>query len=670
MGHVVEQMIARDYLTETSEPPPTPLLPLRSTIGNFFDTGNLQDYKQLLKNRHPLEVDRNELDKRGDFKVPDISTWQGDFRERILGISVLHDKGRNEHYEIKPDNDGGTAAGELKLARITKDNRDLTLTQKLAALGLDPYKRGVWYPPEAKAFKPRKVHFTSNIVMMRGLQHKLRRWSQIMRNMGLTMQVHDIWIDVVRRRSGLLQYRICFELETDDDATDAFEDALAAKLVRVVYEYLTIGLTLAQRNDEFKFVDALRRQPPLPKPGAPAQDPKIPLIQAALDKEEKFEMTAKPLLTELEPLTELLRATLLTRHRAMPGDIFLVACDETYFQQEVTDVRTKLFAGRVQMLRMLYGGVPSFPSGMTVTRSAVLTFDEAVRALSAQGKQFKENPVQWLTNHKQDILRAVGLVIVCTALMVLLIMTAGTAAPVVVPLSTSVLAGSGVAAEAAVATGTATVGTAGTIAIEGTTVATATGTTAAGAGATSGLALGIDTAGLTQAQLTALRWGLAAAQRQAASALTQQVLVQSAIDESLLLGRAAAATGTTPAMNSAVLGLVLGTQADSQYAQALSDVLKAGAGDVWQGALAGAGPTVAAVSAGHIVATPAAGGVPAAFTIGIGKLYLLKLRSLTTLNDLPPLEGEFDWNKHTDDLKGSSDAPGRLRFVGVLRCRG
>jgi hypothetical protein len=162
MGNVVERMIARDYLTETRQWAPLPSGPVTATVGDFFDVGNLQDYKQCLRNRHPLEVDRRELDRRNDFKIPDISTWQGEFRERVLGVSIISKDGaRNEHYEIKPDNDDNTKKGKVKLDRITQDCRDLKLTAGRLGNG---YARGSWYPPEARPGyakgQNRRVRFT------------------------------------------------------------------------------------------------------------------------------------------------------------------------------------------------------------------------------------------------------------------------------------------------------------------------------------------------------------------------------------------------------------------------------------------------------------------------------------------------------------------------------
>jgi hypothetical protein len=57
-----------------------------------------------LKNRHPLEINRAVLDATKKMKIPDISTFEGEFRYRVRGQSVdFKEPPRNEHYEIKPD---------------------------------------------------------------------------------------------------------------------------------------------------------------------------------------------------------------------------------------------------------------------------------------------------------------------------------------------------------------------------------------------------------------------------------------------------------------------------------------------------------------------------------------------------------------------------------------
>ena len=214
----------------------------------------------MLKQRHPLEVDRRTLDMRDDLKIPDISTWHGEFRERIYGESIQTKVGeRNELYEIKPLSDTGTHDGLKKLSEIRQNNRDLLLTRARLA---EPYVRGTWYPPEARPGYPkpnrRKIEFKQEVLKLRGLQHRLERWSAIMKSMGLHVVVKDLWIDVARQHPGLLQYLICFEIEFDDDASEDFKNAFAAKLVRVVYEYLMIGLTEDEKKKEIEYLDTLR----------------------------------------------------------------------------------------------------------------------------------------------------------------------------------------------------------------------------------------------------------------------------------------------------------------------------------------------------------------------------------------------------------------------------
>jgi hypothetical protein len=178
-----------------------------------------------------------------------------------------------------------------------------------------------------------------------------------------------------------------------------------------------------------------------------------------------------------------------------------------------------------------------------------------------------------------------------------------------------------------------------------------------------------NTSSVTQAQITALRFGMAMRETQATAALGARLAGQAAVNDVLL---EEAASGGVSRAAASFLPTVIASQGIAADRTALSESLQSGALELWRDAMASGGPVLAALSSQQIVASPSRpGGSPASLTLCIGKLYLLKLRSLATVNDLPPLEGDFEWSKHTNDLSaqpGATEAaPARLKYLGLLR---
>ena len=126
MGHFVEQAILYDYLRDTSATPPHPFSPPVVTRTDWWDAGNQQHYKEILLLRH-THVNEKRLRALRRLKVPDISTWQGQYRRNGAPVAG-HDGARNELYEVKPDTVWGEAAGKEKLKGIDDNFNELAVS--------------------------------------------------------------------------------------------------------------------------------------------------------------------------------------------------------------------------------------------------------------------------------------------------------------------------------------------------------------------------------------------------------------------------------------------------------------------------------------------------------------------------------------------------------------
>jgi hypothetical protein len=303
----------------------------------------------------------------------------------------------------------------------------------------------------------------------------------------------------------------------------------------------------------------------------------------------------------------------------------------------------------------MYGAAArDFPSSITVTRAAVLTKDQTVKVLARETEKFVQDPVAWYDEHKSDIKTAVTILLVVTAVAVVLILSAGTAAPVLA--TEAVIAEEAIAGTAAVSTGVAGTGASSIVVTEG-----------------AGVALGLD-AGLTQTQLAALRFGLAMRQAQSGVALGSTLAEQAALSDAYLLAQAgsSAAASSPAALNSVMLLGLGGLQGSDDYKTAFAESIQTGMLGRVKDQMLKAGPSVAAVSVQHLL-TRGAGPNPSsdAVSLGMGNLYLLKLRSLGALKEKLVLEQPFECAKYTDDLQqqvdiGQAAPPTKLRYLGAV----
>lgn len=323
MGGVAEQAILRDYLVECSRTPPNPFQSPQATREEWWDTGNRDNYKVILLERHP-EINQWKLRSIKKLKVPDISTWHGKYQRNKIIDPTQPDK-RNELYEIKPDSVWGIAAG-LEKTKVMEDN--------FRELGLRDYKFGSWYPvpPGSQATARKRVHFFQLPYIAESFAYRLRRMERSMAALGATLRITDVALEVERRYSGILYYKICIKMTLDFNG----EEAVARRVVRRLYQALTATAKQERKLREMQVAESYRVMDKDGKPvPQPQPDPATQKILRALDTEEQFLVEKVDLVPELESSLRSLGNTLFSKLRGLPGEQFAICCDETYLENEI-----------------------------------------------------------------------------------------------------------------------------------------------------------------------------------------------------------------------------------------------------------------------------------------------------------------------------------------------
>lgn len=303
MGGVAEHAILRDYLIECSRAPPDPFQSPRATREEWWDTGNRDHYKVILLERHP-EINQDKLRDLKRLKIPDISTWNGKYQRNKI-VDPTQPDNRNELYEIKPDSIWGIAAGLEKL-KVMEEN--------LRYLGVRGYKFGSWYPipPGSQATGRKRVYFFQLFYIARSFEYRLRRMERSMAALGATLRITDVAMEVERRYSGILYYKLCVRMTLDFNG----EETVARRVVKLLYQALTATRKLEDRLSEMEVAASYRVMGkdgrPVPQPNP---DPATREILKALDNEEQFKVEKINLIPELESSLTSLGQALFTKLR-------------------------------------------------------------------------------------------------------------------------------------------------------------------------------------------------------------------------------------------------------------------------------------------------------------------------------------------------------------------
>ncbi|GAB2176680.1 hypothetical protein [Dongia sp. agr-C8] len=642
MGGVVEQTILRDYFNECSRTPPNRFQSPQATKEDWWDTGNREHYKVILLERHHPGINEQQLRGMKRLKIPDISTWKG-IHQRNKAIDPTRPADRNELYEIKPDSAWGMLKGLEKLKGIEDNHRDL---------GLRGYKLGSWYPAPAgpDVIARKQVSFDQMPYIEASFWYRLRRMMSSMRALGATLRINSVLLEIERRTAGLLYYKICVKMDLDFDGAEK----VAQRVIRRLYEALTETAETARRIAELNVAASYRV---MDKQGKPVPEPPPdPRVVRALDAEEQFRVDKINLVPELDNMLSALGQALFSRLRGLPGEQFLVCCDETFLENEIKlpqKVRQSKLLKNLQVRPPIpVQGALALAGGIAVPMSYMLAALYVVAKVADSPFELFHSPEnfraaqRWLEANPAYSLVIGGAVVYGTALVV-----AGTVAT------------GGALFAAAPAAGSA----AGAGAPAGAGLQTPLGT---------GLARGLAGETIKDAALPMVEEALPMGEK-----AMQQMLQKSATTITEEAGRRIAEREVR-VLAERQLKQVAQTEIEKATARALAREVAA---EQMKKALAVGGVTLGAVAlrmafSGAPANTPnsAPTGTMSAIAAETGSLHLLKLNPDVDLNRLPQLYAEANYSGFSGEIPGGfviqtePTTPAAIKpkyfHLGVIRC--
>ena len=293
-GKIAENPIVLDYIKEThhvdEKGVPIALLLETDWEDRYIGPRGKEDYFNFLVKKHP-NLNRQELDKlKPEPARPDILTRNGP-NYSVAGVRFSMD--RNEYYEIKPDSPSGLREWEGpqgeeergKRYKLKKFYRDFLL----------PYKEGRTYP--ATPLNNKSIPLPVNRVFIYLASIFIRRHN-IKRLL--------IYLSVRRQQPGLLLYKVCIEIETDDKRKQRTLAKAAAKTMYATY-------VVSHFPEKFQAVEKELGDYSF-------EGDKFPKVRC------KFNV-----INELKPAEKSLEEAINMRGIALPGEEYMICCDETFY---------------------------------------------------------------------------------------------------------------------------------------------------------------------------------------------------------------------------------------------------------------------------------------------------------------------------------------------------
>lgn len=289
-----EPPIIRDYRAETwgSFVPTSPGMP----EPDWWDDG-FRDYIRILLERHPQNVTEKQLraDQRIKDKLhwPDILTYQG-IRRRGL---VVQDHKRHEFYEIKPESSSGEKAGKDKIAALYKTYRDYDL----------PYRAGETYLRDGG---PKKIPIMYNAAFKHFMQMLCRRNG---------FKSIRLFLVVRRPKPGLILYKVRVELE--DEESKRFSGKRGLEVARHAFATYVVCHCPELFNDLV-----------VPLGDTTLEGDQIPQVRCKFD-----------VVDEIKGMSKSLADAINFRALGLPGQEFMICCDERFYQSHVVALQSMPF---------------------------------------------------------------------------------------------------------------------------------------------------------------------------------------------------------------------------------------------------------------------------------------------------------------------------------------
>jgi hypothetical protein len=397
-----------------------------------------ENYIDLLVRRHG--VAKEKLERIRDLQWPDISTFMG-LRERSL---LMRD--RHEFDEIKPDSDTGLRDGRDKVKALVDFHAK---SRTLLGRSL-PYRPGVVYPSGG----------STTIPLLNLNRQFLSLARMFLKNAAIESVM--LYIKVRRHEPGLLLYKLCIRIPKAIRREKAAVAAVAAKSLYAAYV-----VSVAPTRFMSQHVPDLAQE----IWGDPSRVIPIPKIQVRFDVIGEL---------DAEPVKRALETAMYSRALVVPGEEYMVCCDEAFFQQQIltrVPVARALQAIRVPPSAWPVGGVGGLAiwgASQPVVQPA-LWLAATVKDLFPASVEFVDAVMSFASDHPY---LTMGIVVVG------LVVTAGVAAYLVPELiGTAVIleAGGTVAADVAAADGLGAVAMTEPVVAQATNIPVATASAARGA---------------------------------------------------------------------------------------------------------------------------------------------------------------------------------------------
>lgn len=438
---VTEMPIIHDYLSETNGI----ALALLTQVPNeqdWWDTVDQRSYARVLSTRHKGKPSYERV-MRDPVKWPDISTFDGPSLLQLASGGVIvrrpwsvpaKGQGRNEIYEIKPNNEQGLKDALKKLDDVEVSYKGFRIERI--------YQRGIAYP---RAVSKR---IRVETVYQKAFDYLI---NLALKPTGVT--VTAIWIEVRRPEAGVLLYKICVDLDGADHLADDLQFLIANFAVRMLFEVDTQFRENNIRLAALVYANSM-------KPDNPAIDPRrAEPVVAGRDLRKTPYLTLTPLTMagELTPKLGPIRDAMYSRLMGTPGDRYLLCSDDPWFQANVIRPGAVKAARQVQLIDL--GSAVPAANGTGFIGLAVpllLSGDIVLESLPWIG------PVYRVLKNPKALLIISGCAITITAAVLAIVFTDLAAAPDAVPviIDAASLAGETVAGAAGTATG-AGIGTTG-----------------------------------------------------------------------------------------------------------------------------------------------------------------------------------------------------------------